>query len=98
MSYSEFKLSEVIHKFGLTIDENSGFFSHFPEEECSDLLAIILKENIDLACQSTTYLGVVDFILFGFSNCFAMRIQPLFKDVVPLCAEEGNQSHLVLHP
>ena len=54
MSYSEFKLSEVIHKFGLTIDENSGFFSHFPEEECSDLLAIILKENIDLAVSINT--------------------------------------------
>jgi len=54
MSYSEFKLSEVIQKFGLTIDENSGMFAHFPEEECSDLLATILKENIDLAVSINT--------------------------------------------
>lgn len=54
MSYSEFKLSEVIQKFGLTIDESSGMFAHFPEEECSDLLATILKENIDLAVSINT--------------------------------------------
>lgn len=54
MSYSEFKLSEVIQKFGLTIEENSGMFVHLPEEECSDLLATILKENIDLAVSINT--------------------------------------------
>ncbi|NJL62426.1 MAG: hypothetical protein HC903_12055 [Methylacidiphilales bacterium] len=49
MSYSEFKLSGVIQSFGLTINEASGFFANIPEENCSDLLTTILKENIDLA-------------------------------------------------
>lgn len=49
MPYSEFKLSGVIQTFGLTIDEVSGLFSKIPEEEYSELLATILKENIDLA-------------------------------------------------
>ncbi|MBC5793761.1 hypothetical protein H5968_00990 [Sphaerospermopsis sp. LEGE 00249] len=54
MSYSEFKLSEVIQNFGLTINESSGLFAETPEEECSDLLATILKENVDLAVSINT--------------------------------------------
>lgn len=49
MAYSEFKLSGVIKIFGLTINEISGLFANIPEAEYSDLLATILKENIDLA-------------------------------------------------
>ena len=49
MPYSEFKLIGVIKTFGLTINEISGLFAKIPEEEYSDLLATILKENIDLA-------------------------------------------------
>ncbi|MBW4505792.1 MAG: hypothetical protein KME64_04680 [Scytonematopsis contorta HA4267-MV1] len=49
MSYSEFKLSGVIKTFGLSINEISGLFAKIPEEDYSDLLATILKENIDLA-------------------------------------------------
>jgi hypothetical protein len=49
MSYSEFKLSGVIQSFGLTLNEVSGLFANIPEENCSDLLTTILKENIDLA-------------------------------------------------
>jgi hypothetical protein len=54
MSYSDFKLSEVIQNFGLTINEASGLFAETPEEECSDLLATILKENVDLAVSINT--------------------------------------------
>ncbi len=54
MSYSDFKLSEVIQNFGLTINESSGLFAETPEEECSDLLATILKENVDLAVSINT--------------------------------------------
>lgn len=49
MSYSEFKLSGVIQGFGLTLNEVSGLFGNIPEEDYSELLATILKENIDLA-------------------------------------------------
>jgi len=54
MAYSDFKLKEVIQKFGLIIDEKSGLFNNVPEEEGSDLLSTILKENIDLAVSIST--------------------------------------------
>jgi len=54
MAYSDFKLKEVIQKFGLIIDEKSGLFDNVPEEEGSDLLSTILKENIDLAVSIST--------------------------------------------
>ncbi|MBN4006281.1 hypothetical protein [Nostoc sp. LPT] len=49
MAYSDFKLLEVIDSFGLVIHESSGLFANVQEQECSDLLSIILKENVDLA-------------------------------------------------
>ncbi|MHC5935067.1 hypothetical protein [Nostoc sp.] len=49
MAYSDFKLIEVIDSFGLVIHESSGLFAHIQEQECSDLLSTILKENVDLA-------------------------------------------------
>lgn len=49
MAYSDFKLNEVIDSFGLIIDDGSGLFANVPEQECSDLLSIILQENVDLA-------------------------------------------------
>ncbi|MFH7026375.1 MAG: hypothetical protein ACHBN1_13450 [Heteroscytonema crispum UTEX LB 1556] len=54
MAYSDFKLKEVIQSFGLTINETSGLFADISEEECSDLLTTILKENIDLAVSINT--------------------------------------------
>ena len=54
MAYSDFKLKEVIQKFGLTIDEKSGLFANVTEEECSNLLSTILKENVDLAVYIST--------------------------------------------
>ncbi|MBE9248526.1 hypothetical protein IQ226_04850 [Dolichospermum sp. LEGE 00240] len=54
MVYSDFKLSEIIQKFELTLNEVSGLFGNVPEEESSDLLTTILKENVDLAVSINT--------------------------------------------
>jgi hypothetical protein len=54
MAYSDFKLSEIIQKFELTLNELSGLFGDIPEEEPSDLLTTILKENVDLANSINT--------------------------------------------
>lgn len=49
MAYSDFKLIEVIDSFGLVIHESSGLFANIQEQDCSELLSTILKENVDLA-------------------------------------------------
>ncbi|MBN3876586.1 MULTISPECIES: hypothetical protein [unclassified Nostoc] len=49
MAYSDFKLIEVIDSFGLVIHESSGLFANVQEQDCSDLLSTILRENVDLA-------------------------------------------------
>ncbi|MBH8566648.1 hypothetical protein I8748_31610 [Nostoc sp. CENA67] len=49
MAYSDFKLLEIIDSFGLVIHESSGLFASVQEQECSDLLSTILRENVDLA-------------------------------------------------
>ena len=54
MTYSDFKLSEIIQKFELTLNEVSGLFGDVREEESSDLLTTILKENVDLAVSINT--------------------------------------------
>ncbi|MEH2303671.1 MAG: hypothetical protein V7K88_33095 [Nostoc sp.] len=54
MAYSDFKLIEIIDSFGLVIHESSGLFASVHEQECSDLLSTILKENVDLAVAIST--------------------------------------------
>ena len=54
MADSDFKLSEIIQKFELTLNEVSGLFGDVREEESSDLLTTILKENVDLAVSINT--------------------------------------------
>ncbi|MEH2310794.1 MAG: hypothetical protein V7K35_05040 [Nostoc sp.] len=54
MAYSDFKLIETIDFFGLVIHESSGLFASVQEQECSDLLSTILKENVDLAIAIST--------------------------------------------
>ena len=54
MAYSDFKLSEIIQKFELLLNEVSGLFADVPEEEPSNLLTTILKENVDLAVSINT--------------------------------------------
>jgi hypothetical protein len=49
MAYSDFKLADIIDTFGLTIHESSGMFASVQEQECSELLSTLLKENVDLA-------------------------------------------------
>ncbi|MBW4561588.1 MAG: hypothetical protein KME32_10625 [Mojavia pulchra JT2-VF2] len=49
MAYSDFKLANIIDTFGLIIHESSGMFASVQEQECSDLLSTILRENVDLA-------------------------------------------------
>ena len=49
MAYSDFNLADIIDAFGLTIHESSRMFASVQEQECSDLLSTILKENVDLA-------------------------------------------------
>ncbi len=54
MSYSDFKLADLVEKFGLTIEEQSGLFAHLPPISGSELLQTILAENIDLAVAMST--------------------------------------------
>ena len=54
MTYSDFKLIEVIDSFGLVIHESSGLFANVQEQKCSNLLSTILKENVDLAITRST--------------------------------------------
>ena len=49
MAYSDFKLSELIKIFGLTLSETVDLFANITEVECSENLAFNLKENIPLA-------------------------------------------------
>ncbi|MBN3874306.1 hypothetical protein [Nostoc sp. JL33] len=54
MAYSDFKVIEVIDSFGLVIHELSGLFANVQEQECSDLLSTIVRENVDLAVAIST--------------------------------------------
>jgi hypothetical protein len=49
MAYSDFKLSELIKTFGLTLTEAVDLFADVEEVECSDNLAFNLKDSIPLA-------------------------------------------------
>jgi hypothetical protein len=49
MAYSDFKLSELIKTFGLTLSETVDLFANVEEVECSDNLTFNLKDNIPLA-------------------------------------------------
>jgi len=44
MAYSDFKLSELIKTFGLTLTEAVDLFADVEEVECSDNLAFNLKD------------------------------------------------------
>jgi hypothetical protein len=54
MAYSDFKLSEIVKKFDLTINEASGLFGDVLEEGYSELLATTLEENVDIAVSINT--------------------------------------------
>jgi hypothetical protein len=54
MSYSDFKLADLLNQFGLTFKEQSGLFATSPPVAPSDLLQTILAENVDLAVAIST--------------------------------------------
>lgn len=54
MAYSDFKLDEVIKKFGLTLQEQSDLFGNVPAVAPSDYLALTLKQNVNLAVAINT--------------------------------------------
>jgi len=54
MAYSDFKLNEIVRRFDLTINEASGLFGNTSEEEYSELLATLLRENVDVAVSINT--------------------------------------------
>lgn len=54
MSYSDFKLANLLTQFNLTLREQSDLFRSFPTVEPSDLLKTILAENVDLAVAMST--------------------------------------------
>jgi uncharacterized protein YfbU (UPF0304 family) len=41
--YSDFKLREIIETFGLTVRESSRLFANVLEQECSELLSILIQ-------------------------------------------------------
>jgi len=54
MAYSDFKLGDLIENFSLKMNETSEMFADVPEVECSEILTILLKENVDLAVAINT--------------------------------------------
>lgn len=54
MSYSDFKLNELVKDFGLTIQESSNLFAAIPAVQASEALITSLQENVDLAVAINT--------------------------------------------
>ncbi|MGB0562647.1 MAG: hypothetical protein ACPGVO_12725 [Spirulinaceae cyanobacterium] len=54
MSYSDFKLANLLTQFNLTLREQSDLFKSFPTVTPSDLLQTILAENVELAVAMST--------------------------------------------
>ena len=54
MAYSDFKLQDVVKKFGLTINEKTDLFNEIEEINCSDILNSVLKTNVPLALAINT--------------------------------------------
>ena len=54
MAYSEFKLNDLVKKFGLNINENLDLFADVAEVESSEYLKFWLQENTALAVDINT--------------------------------------------
>ncbi|MEA5619715.1 hypothetical protein VB711_17980 [Cronbergia sp. UHCC 0137] len=84
MAYSDFKLSEMVKKFSLTINEKADLFAHTPERESSDLLSAILKNNVPLALAINTEKArsemIIAPVLIEIRNIFIEKIS-LFSGV-----------------
>ncbi|MEY3222884.1 MAG: hypothetical protein RLZZ203_1740 [Cyanobacteriota bacterium] len=84
MAYSDFKLQEVVRKFGLTINEKVDLFADTPERESSTILDAILKNNIALALAINTEKArsemIIAPVLIEIKNLFSEEIS-LFSGV-----------------
>ena len=49
MAYSDFNLKRVKHELDIKVFEQEGVFTEIPEQDASDILKTILKENVPLA-------------------------------------------------
>lgn len=54
MSYSDFKINEIIKQFNLELNEAIDLFADTPEVEPGDILKVLLKENLPLALDINT--------------------------------------------
>jgi hypothetical protein len=54
MSYSDFKLNQLVKDFGLIIEESSNLFANISSAQPSPTLVALLRENIDLAVAINT--------------------------------------------
>ncbi len=54
MSYSDFKLSQLVKDFGLTIQESSNLFANIPSAQPSPTLTTLLEENVNWAVAINT--------------------------------------------
>jgi len=84
MAYSDFKLQEVVKKFGLTIHEKLDLFADTPEIETSSILEIVLKNNVPLALAINTEKArsemIIAPVLIEIKNIFTEEIS-LFSGV-----------------
>ncbi|MEY3331888.1 MAG: hypothetical protein RLZZ176_188 [Cyanobacteriota bacterium] len=84
MAYSDFKLQEVVRKFGLSINEKVDLFTDTPERESSTILDAILKTNIALALAINTEKArsemIIAPVLIEIKNLFSEEIS-LFSGV-----------------
>lgn len=84
MAYSDFKLQEVVRKFGLSINEKVDLFADTPERESSTILDAILKTNIALALAINTEKArsemIIAPVLIEIKNLFSEEIS-LFSGV-----------------
>ncbi|MBE9250253.1 hypothetical protein IQ226_14065 [Dolichospermum sp. LEGE 00240] len=84
MAYSDFKLQEVVRKFGLTINEKVDLFADTPEREASAILDTVLKTNVPLALAINTEKArsemIIAPVLIEIKNIFTEEIS-LFSGV-----------------
>ncbi len=48
MAYRDFNLKRVKHALDINVFEQEGIFTQIPEQDVSDILKAILKENVPL--------------------------------------------------
>lgn len=78
MAYSDFTLTDIKNRLGLTVNDRIDLFSSVPEISCSELLTLTLKDNIPLALAIDTEKArsemIVAPILIELKKYFKMQI------------------------